>query len=66
MRQFRDARTAMAIDDFGIGYSSLGYLAQLEIDLLKVVAKGIEIERQERLFKDCEVGALSLWPPDAA
>ncbi len=34
--QFRDAGIQVAIDDFGVGYSALSYLRQLDIDVLKI------------------------------
>lgn len=33
---FRDAGIQVAIDDFGVGYSSLAYLQELDIDILKI------------------------------
>ncbi|HWU02672.1 MAG TPA: EAL domain-containing protein [Novosphingobium sp.] len=34
--EMRQAGAKVAIDDFGIGYSSLAYLAQLDVDYLKI------------------------------
>src|SRR5206468_9950938 len=34
--ELRDLRVRIAIDDFGSGYSSLGYIRQFPVDILKV------------------------------
>lgn len=36
LRQLREAGVALALDDFGSGYSSLGYLRRYPIDILKL------------------------------
>ena len=36
LKQIRDVGVRIAIDDFGIGYSSLGYLKSMPIDILKI------------------------------
>jgi diguanylate cyclase (GGDEF)-like protein/PAS domain S-box-containing protein len=36
LRELRDLRVRIAIDDFGAGYSSLGYIRQFPVDILKV------------------------------
>jgi diguanylate cyclase (GGDEF)-like protein/PAS domain S-box-containing protein len=36
LRELRDLRVRIAIDDFGSGYSSLGYIRQFPVDILKV------------------------------
>jgi EAL domain-containing protein (putative c-di-GMP-specific phosphodiesterase class I) len=36
LQRLRNLGVSVAIDDFGIGYSSLGYLAELPVDLLKI------------------------------
>ncbi|MCU1358600.1 MAG: diguanylate cyclase/phosphodiesterase with and sensor(s) [Acidimicrobiales bacterium] len=36
LRQLRDAGVALALDDFGVGYSSLSYLRRYPIELLKL------------------------------
>lgn len=36
LNQIRDMGIRIAIDDFGIGYSSLGYLKSMPIDILKI------------------------------
>jgi len=39
LRSLREAGLRLAIDDFGIGYSSLSYLADLPIDIVKLDAR---------------------------
>ena len=36
LNRIRDMGVRIAIDDFGIGYSSLGYLKSMPIDILKI------------------------------
>jgi diguanylate cyclase (GGDEF)-like protein len=36
LRELKEMGLMVAIDDFGVGYSSLGYLKQLPIDMLKI------------------------------
>ncbi|MEA2524892.1 MAG: hypothetical protein QOF73_2119, partial [Thermomicrobiales bacterium] len=36
LRALRDLGVRLAIDDFGVGYSSLGYLRELDADVLKI------------------------------
>ena len=36
LRELRDLQVRIAIDDFGAGYSSLGYIRQFPVDILKV------------------------------
>ncbi|WP_029040926.1 EAL domain-containing protein [Cucumibacter marinus] len=36
LSQIRDRGVAVALDDFGMGYSSLGYLARLPVDTVKI------------------------------
>jgi EAL domain-containing protein (putative c-di-GMP-specific phosphodiesterase class I) len=36
MQQLRDLGVLVALDDFGSGYSSLGQLARLPVDILKI------------------------------
>jgi EAL domain-containing protein (putative c-di-GMP-specific phosphodiesterase class I) len=36
LRALKDLGVQVAIDDFGIGYSSLGYLSRLPVDVLKI------------------------------
>ncbi len=54
--QFRDAGIQVAIDDFGVGYSALSYLRQLDIDYLKIdqsFIKNLDTEHNDRVL--CEV-----------
>ena len=39
LRNLREAGLRIAIDDFGIGYSSLSYLAELPVDIVKLDAR---------------------------
>src|SRR5207248_11309898 len=36
LRELRNLQVRIAIDDFGAGYSSLGYISQFPVDILKV------------------------------
>lgn len=36
LKQLKKAGIQIAIDDFGVGYSSLSYLQQIEVDILKI------------------------------
>jgi EAL domain-containing protein (putative c-di-GMP-specific phosphodiesterase class I) len=36
LERLREAGVSIAVDDFGIGYSSLGYLRDFPIDALKI------------------------------
>ncbi len=42
LQRLRDTGIKIAIDDFGSGYSSLGYLSQLPIDILKIDRRFID------------------------
>ena len=36
LHRLRDAGARLAVDDFGVGYSSVGYLHRLPVDILKI------------------------------
>jgi EAL domain-containing protein (putative c-di-GMP-specific phosphodiesterase class I) len=49
LRELRDLGVRIAIDDFGAGYSSLGYIRQFPVDILKVDKSFIDrIDEGER------------------
>jgi diguanylate cyclase (GGDEF)-like protein/PAS domain S-box-containing protein len=61
MKFFRDRGLRLAVDDFGSGYSSLGYLQRFNIDILKIdqmfiKAIGTERERPGILQTIVELG----------
>jgi diguanylate cyclase (GGDEF)-like protein len=53
LNQLRDAGVRVAIDDFGIGYSSLSYLQDLPLDVLKIDRAFVS-----RLVGDCDQQSL--------
>jgi EAL domain-containing protein (putative c-di-GMP-specific phosphodiesterase class I) len=51
LRELRDLGVRIAIDDFGSGYSSLGYIRQFPVDILKVDKSFIDrIDEGEKEF----------------
>jgi diguanylate cyclase (GGDEF)-like protein/PAS domain S-box-containing protein len=51
LRELRDLGVRIAIDDFGAGYSSLGYIRQFPVDILKVDKSFIDrIDEGEKEF----------------
>jgi EAL domain-containing protein (putative c-di-GMP-specific phosphodiesterase class I) len=36
LKQVKDAGIDIAIDDFGVGYSSLSYLQEIDVDVIKI------------------------------
>lgn len=51
LRQLREAGIRIALDDFGAGYSSVGYLQQLTFDRIKIdrcITNGIEFGQLEQ------------------
>lgn len=53
LKELKDMNIALAIDDFGIGYSSLSYLKSFPIDKLKIdisFIQNIETELEDRLI----------------
>lgn len=55
LEQLKDLGISIAIDDFGVGYSSLGYLKDLPIDVLKVDRSFVQ--RVETKREDAEIVA---------
>jgi len=55
LEQLKDLGISIAIDDFGVGYSSLGYLKDLPIDVLKVDRSFVQ--RVETQREDAEIVA---------
>ena len=48
MRQLRDMKVRISIDDFGAGYSSLAYISKLPIDQLKIDQSFINTNGKEQ------------------
>jgi sensor c-di-GMP phosphodiesterase-like protein len=46
----------IAVDDFGTGYSSLGYLARFPVDVIKMVAEGIEVAEEWDTLRELGCG----------
>ncbi len=56
LQELRQTGVTIAIDDFGVGYSSLGYLRQLQFDVLKIDRSFVNgIEREPERFAICEM-----------
>lgn len=56
LQDLRQTGVTIAIDDFGVGYSSLGYLRQLQFDVLKIDRCFVNgIEREPERLAICEM-----------
>ena len=56
LESLREAGTSVAIDDFGVGYSSLCYLRQFKFDVLKIDRSFVsELEREPEKVAICEM-----------
>lgn len=55
MKELREAGVAVALDDFGAGYSSLGYLRSLPLDQIKIdrsLVSGADVDDEKRAILD--------------
>lgn len=53
MRQLREQGVDVALDDFGAGYSSLGYIRSLPLDQLKIdrsLVSGLDVDGEKRVI----------------
>ncbi len=53
MRQIHDIGGQFALDDFGVGFSSLSYLKQLPVQYLKIdggFVKNLDVDHEDKLF----------------
>ncbi len=56
LQSLREAGVTVAIDDFGVGYSSLCYLRQLKFDVLKIDRSFVQdLEREPEKVAICEM-----------
>jgi EAL domain-containing protein (putative c-di-GMP-specific phosphodiesterase class I) len=56
LESLREAGTSVAIDDFGVGYSSLCYLRQFKFDVLKIDRSFVmDLERESEKVAICEM-----------
>ena len=58
LKRLRDAGVRLALDDFGVGYSSLPYLRQYPLDILKLdisYTQGIEYDQETLIIVDSMV-----------
>ena len=56
LESLREAGTSVAIDDFGVGYSSLCYLRQFKFDVLKIDRSFVsDLEREPEKVAICEM-----------
>ncbi len=56
LQSLRDAGVTIAIDDFGVGYSSLCYLRQLKFDVLKIDRSFVQdLEQEMEKVAICEM-----------